>query len=107
MNQAKSQKQLMDDARLCATSVREFLATRKHWTTSGTISTVTGFNGVAIRQACQAYPRTFVSSTLGYKLAVYATRGEIQHCVATLISRSTKMLSRASDLSTHLARRVV
>lgn len=102
MNQA----QQMSLSRATARHVREFLLTRPHWTTSAEITRGTGHTGVAIRKACQAYPRTFVSSTMGYKLAAYATRGEIQHNVSTLISRSTKMLARASELSTHLARRV-
>lgn len=104
MNEAQA---LRADSRIAASSVREYLATQQGWTTSGIITSVTGFNGVAIRLACQAYPRTFVSSTEGYKLAAYATRAEIQHNVASLIQRSTKMLARASQLSSHLARRIV
>ena len=107
MNEVTTQLQLMDNSRAIARDVRIFLATRTTWTTSATITRETGHRGTAIRAACQAYPRTFVSSTFGYKLALYATRGELQHNVASLISRSTKMLVRASELSTHLARRVI
>ena len=73
------------------------------WSTSSNIRERTGLSAIIVRRVCQRYPALFVSSTDGYKLAAYATRAEIQHCVATLISRSDKMIRRAAVLSSRLA----
>ena len=87
------------------TILRSYLltVTPAQWETQRTITGQTGLSGVTVRQVCQAYPAMFVSSTSGYKLAAFASRYEVQHCVATLISRSEKMISRAAALSGRLA----
>ena len=98
-------------------AVREYMRTRSSqpkvgivtfgrtmpWVTQSEIELHTGVKGVTMRQVCQAYPATFVSSTEGYKLAMYSTRREIQHCVAVLMQRSERMLHRAQALSGRLA----
>jgi len=73
------------------------------WTTAREISRDLNIAPEVVREICQHYPASFVSSTEGYKVASLATNAEIQHCVTTLISRSEKMLHRASALSGHLA----
>ena len=86
-------------------ALRNYLMTTPmhEWTTQSTITAWTGLTGVEVRQVMQEFPAGFVSSTSGYKLAKYASRRDIQHCVTTLLSRSEKMIARAAALSGRLA----
>ena len=85
--------------------VNSFLRTvATDWTTASTINDMTGVIPYDVRVVCQQYPHLLVSSTAGYKLARYASRDEVQHCVSTLLSRSEKMISRAAALSVQLGR---
>ena len=79
--------------------LRTYLLTQFNWTTQKEITEKTGLSGVMVRRICQVYPAGFVSSTSGYKLVKYANPAEVQECVASLISRSTKMARRAAALS--------
>lgn len=75
-----------------------FMLDQTGWVTQTEITNYTGLSGVQVRRVCQVYQDQFISSTEGYKLTVNASRREIQHCVATLISRANKMLNRARNL---------
>lgn len=86
-------------------AVRDYLLTlpRWEWTTQSKIKEATGVSGVTMRQVCQMYPSSFIGGLYGYKLALYATSAEIQHAVASLLSRAEKITRRASALSGRLA----
>ena len=73
------------------------------WKTAAQIYLMTGIAPKSIRAVCQKYPHLLVSSNEGYKLARYADRYEVQSCVSDLLSRSAKMIARASRLSWKLA----
>ena len=80
--------------------MRTFLLGRPGvWTTQSEITAATNLRGTEVREICQNFPASFVSSTFGYKSVANASRGEVQHNVTVLISRSTKMLERAAALS--------
>ncbi len=85
-------------------ALRQFLIAQPahKWMKASEILFEIGITPTEVREVCQNYPSSFVSSTDGYKAVSKATRAEIQHCVTTLIGRSEKMLARASALSGHL-----
>ena len=84
--------------------LRSYLSTCEFdkWLKSSAIYEWTGLTAITIRQVCQAYPAMFIAGVHGYKLTSYATPAEIQTCVAALLSRSDKMVQRASALSRRL-----
>jgi len=81
--------------------IRSFLMTQPvaEWTTARELSNWTGISTRAIRQVAQDYPTLLVTGQRGYKLAAYASKGDLQESVHHLLSRSNKLLSRAAALS--------
>ena len=81
--------------------IRSFLMTQPvaEWTTARDLSAWTGISTRAIRQVAQDYPTLLVTGQRGYKLAAYASKGDLQESVHHLLSRSNKLLSRAAALS--------
>lgn len=71
----------------------------KHWRTAQNIAAATGITPLRMRQLCQLFPTTFISSTEGYKHVASATKDEILHCVQSLIARAEKITHRASALA--------
>jgi len=85
-------------------TLRDYLMMQSRYRTQSQITAATGLSGVRTRAVCNAYPCLAIGTTDGYKLAMYASKAEIQYAVSTLMNRSIKMLNRAQALSGLLAR---
>lgn len=55
-------------------------------------------NPVKIRQICGAFPQQFIGSTDGYCNVDEASDADVEHAIASLRSRSTKISTRANAL---------
>lgn len=80
----------------------DYLSSQRYWKNSAEIRAVTTLSPKRVRELCQIYPATFVSSVEGYKLVSNATHSEILHCVQSLLGRSDKIMARASALASRL-----
>lgn len=84
--------------------LRGYLLKQTRYVTQRDITKDVGLSGTETRAVCNAYPCLAIGTTEGYRLAKYASKGEVQHAVSTLMNRSIKMLNRAQALSGLLSR---
>lgn len=83
-------------------AVYNFLLHERDWVTSSEIREITGITPQEVRELCQEFPAVFVSSPHGYKLARNASAFEIRDCVQSLLSRASKITTRAAALAGRL-----